>query len=183
MKRIVLSALFISSLMMMGACNNDKNVESNQQEEIATADFVFELEGVFPKNDRFQLFYSNDTNFTEDKSIKVIVYGQTVLQKVTFTLPANVKPQNLRLDLGSNAEQSTVSIKKFTVNYQGKSLEVADEKFRDYFPDTSNVVFDDTKLVYNLTPNVDGIFDPLLLSSDLLKKDLNKIYNSLKEKK
>ena len=183
MKKIILSILAVSSLLLMGACTTEEKKETNQTESTNTADFIFELEGIFPKNDRFQLFYSNDTNFKEENSVKVIVYGQTTMQKVVFKLPNDVKPQNLRLDLGSNPEQVSIAIKQFKLDFKGNVIEVADDKFRDYFPETSSVAFDNSKLVYNLIANTDGVFDPIIISSDQFKKDLNKIYNSLRESK
>ena len=185
MKKIIFSSLLCAAIFSMTSCTKEEanSAEVSSESNQLNADFVVELEGVFPKNDRFQLFYSNDTSFLEDKSIKTSVYGQSVLQKIAFGLPNGSTPQNLRLDLGSNPDNTVVSIKNIKITYKGKEVILSDEKIRDFFPDTESAVYDDVKLEYTLKPNVEGIFDPILFSSDLLKKELNKTYNSTKESK
>lgn len=185
MNKIIFSSLLCTALFMTSSCNNEgrENSKVSTENVEVNGDFVFEIEGVFPTNDRFQLFYSNDTNFTEENSVKVNVYGQNVMQKVTFVLPENAKPQNIRLDLGANADNTTISIKEFKMLYNGNELVANDEKIRDYFPDTESVVFDPVKLVYNLKPNAAGIFDPIVYSGDNLKRSLNQLYNQSKESK
>lgn len=178
MKRIMFSVLCISSLLMAISCKNDEKAIDNKEQAISTRELVFEIEGIFPKNDKFQLFYSNDNNFSEDKSLFVTVYGQSILQKIVFELPEGIKPQNFRLDLGSNADQQEISIKEISITYKGQSESFIDEEFLEIFPETSTVNYDKSRLVYKLVPNVDGIFDPIIVSNDNLKKSLNKLYNT-----
>ncbi|GEM53443.1 hypothetical protein [Empedobacter brevis] len=188
MKKILLSILLISSFLTLSSCGDKKGGRNDlsEKDEIENSNsegVVVILEGTFLKNDIFQLFYSNDTTFSEQKSIKTIVYGQSILQKVLFQLPKEVKPQSLRLDLGSNPNQTSVTIKKMEINYKDQILIMEGDTFRDYFQPTPSVEFDQVSLEYNLKPNEDGTFDPVLFGNDKVKKGLNKIYNELKEDK
>lgn len=185
MKKILYTSLLGSALLMNFSCNNGKlNTTSIETENtINVTDFVFELEGVFPTNDRFQLFYSNDNNFLEENSVNVNVYGQSVMQKVTFNLPTDVKPQNLRLDLGSNVDNSTVSIRNIRITYKDQEILLSDNEIRDFFPETESVTYDILKLNYSLKPGADGVFDPIWFSNEKLKRSMNQLYNNSNKEK
>lgn len=173
----------MSSIFLIVSCNNEEKNSTNKtvNTELDLKDkLIVTIEGVFPKNDRIQLFYSNDTNFDEKSSIYQSVYGQTVLQKVVFILPNNVKPQNLRLDLGENKNQTSLTIKDITIEYNGVFIEHEPETFRDYFEDTYYTVFNSETREYDLKMTDDNLFDPILMGTDKLKKGLNSIYNQSK---
>ena len=186
MKKILLSSLLISSFLTLSSCGDKKGgrndlSETEEVEKDSTKGLVVTLEGVFTKNDHFQLFYSNDTNFLEENSITIPVYGQCVVQDIAFELPEGKKPQNLRLDLGSNAEQQFISIKNISIEYRNKIIfNGENEKYLDYFPESSTVVYNPQKLNFELKNNLEGIFDPIMFSNDNLKKVLNKVYNETK---
>lgn len=187
MKKIIFSSLVCAAIFSTTSCNK----EGANSTEVSTENTASEskglvviVEGVFPKNDRFELFYSNDQNFNGDKMIRQAVYGETTSQKVIFELPENEKPQNLRIDLGSNAEQQFISIKDIRVEYKGKEvLDGRNEKYLEFFPENSTVDYIPEKLTFELKSNLEGVFDPILFSSDNLKKELNKAYNTSKEAK
>ncbi|MFV0162261.1 hypothetical protein OBK04_01165 [Empedobacter falsenii] len=188
MKKILLSTLLISSFLTLSSCGDKKGGRNNLSEteeltNIEAKGLVINLEGVFTKNDVYQIFYTDDSVFTEQNSVKTTVYGQSVLQKVSFQLPEKIKPQNLRLDLGNNFNQSAVSIKKIEIMYNDQILNIEGDMFREYFPTTSSVQYDGTSLEYLLKKNEDGSFDPVMFGSDQVKKGLNKIYNQAKEDK
>ncbi|QTV06684.1 hypothetical protein [Faecalibacter bovis] len=185
MKKFVLGSLFISSLLMLGSCNNDKKEEvSTENSASESKGLVMTLEGVFPTNDTYQIFYSNDGKFTEDNSVKVPVIGQPVLQKIVVELPENAKPQNLRLDYGFNQNQTVITVKNIEFTYLGNSFEVPGVDFYGkYFVDGQGTSYDPVTLSINIKPNPDGNFDPNAVSTDELKKNLNKLYNQAKEAK
>ncbi|WP_322971460.1 hypothetical protein [Faecalibacter sp. LW9] len=180
MKKLLLSGLVLLSIFTITSCTEkDKNeIETTNVNEDLKDKLVVTVEGVFPKNDRLQLFYSNDSKFDEKQSLFEAVYGQTVLQEVVFVLPNNVKPQQLRLDLGENPNQTNITIKDIKVEYNGLSIEHEPEKFREYFEDTYFTVYNPTTREYDLRANDNNVFDPILMGSEKLKRSLNSLYNN-----
>ncbi|MBQ0148917.1 MAG: hypothetical protein KBS93_10860 [Flavobacteriaceae bacterium] len=180
MKKILLSGLFIMSIFTITSCTEkDKNnVDTANVNEDLKDKLVVTVEGVFPKNDRLQLFYSKDAKFDEKQSLFGMVYGQTVLQKVVFVMPNNIKPQYLRLDLGENPNQTNVTIKDIQLEYNGLSVEHDPEKLREYFEDTYFTVYNPVTREYDLRVNDANVFDPILMGSEKLKRSLNSLYNN-----
>ncbi|WP_353164623.1 hypothetical protein [Empedobacter brevis] len=183
MKKILLSILLISSFLTLSSCGDKKGGRNDltEKEENIGNKLIIKVQGVFQKNDHFQLFYSNDSNFLEENSIRIPVYGQTIVQDVIFELPEGKKPQNLRLDLGENKEQTTVTIKDISLEFNGEKIENLPEKFRELFSDTYFTVYNPITLEYELRLNDQNTFDPMLISTDKLKKSLNKLYNESKQ--
>lgn len=183
MKKNVLLAL-ISATFLFTSCNNEtkeKESSENVTENDLTNKLIVKIEGVFPKNDQFQLFYSSNDQFEESNSLSQVVYGQSVLQTLVFELPKDKKPQSLRLDLGANPAQTSVTIKDITIEYNGEKLENEPGKFRELFGDTFYTVYDSISLEYKLQLNDQNVFDPMLIGTDKLKRSLNKLYNSSKQ--
>ena len=187
MKKIILSSLIYAAIFSISSCSKEVDNSGNvliENEVKEAKGLIVILEGVFPKNDRFELFYSNDQNFNGDKMIRIAVYGEPSTQKIIFQLPDNEKPQNLRIDLGSNTEQKFVSIKDIRVEYKGKVvLDGRNEKYLEFFPENSTVDYLPNNLTFELKNNLEGDFDPILFSNDNLKKELNKVYNTSNEDK
>ncbi len=96
MKNLLLGAFLLGTITMIGSCNTKKGrgseTENSTSEDSISKGLVVTLEGVFPTNDTYQLFYSNDDKFAEEKSIKIPVFGQSVIQKVVFELLPMAKP-------------------------------------------------------------------------------------------
>lgn len=183
MKNKLIIALSAAALLTFTACNQQEAKENSQLENSSseTKGLVLTIEGVFPKNDRFELFYSNDQNFDGNKMIRQAIYGEPVVQTITFNIPEDVKPQYLRFDLGSNEEQHIVSIKNIKIDYNGINvMDGSNEKYLEYFPENSTVDYIPEKLIFELKKNMEGQFDPILFSNDNLKKALNKVYNKSK---
>lgn len=187
MKKIIFSSLVCAAIFSMTSCNKEGANSAEVSTENAVSEskgLVMVLEGVFPTNDTYQIFYSNDGSFSEDKSVRIPVIGQSVLQKVVVELPENVKPQSLRLDYGYNSNQTVVTIKKAEFIYQGNSFEVNGADFYGkFFVDGQGTSYDPVTLSINIKTNDDGAYDPYALSTDELKKNLNKLYNQTKEAK
>ena len=76
MKKKLLSVLFISSLLAFNSCGEKKGgrndlSETEKSENSESKGLIVTLEGVFPTNDSYQLFYSNSEQFDEKKSIQL----------------------------------------------------------------------------------------------------------------
>ena len=124
MKRVLFSLLLSFTLLLTYSCNTEKDeaIEFSTDQPLSSKGLVFDLEGVFPKNNRFELFYSADQNFDGKRMLRQAIYGESIVQKIIFKLNDNNKPQNLRLDLGSNEYQLYVLMKNIVIKDNGEVI-------------------------------------------------------------
>lgn len=124
MKRVLFSLLLSFTLLLTYSCNTEKDeaIEFSTDQLLSSKGLVFDLEGVFPKNNRFELFYSADQNFDGKRMLRQAIYGESIVQKIIFKLNDNKKPENLRLDLGSNEYQLYVLMKNIVIKDNGEVI-------------------------------------------------------------
>lgn len=181
-KKIILFGLCLG--VWLTSCNQNNLSPSTETSMSESKGLVFVIEGVFPTNDVYQLFYSNNNSFIEENSLKVPVFGQTCMQEIVFELPEKSQPQSLRLDFGTNATQNSVTIKSFNIKYKGETVNINNaEILGKYFNVGQGVEYKIETLNLAFSTNPDGIYDPFIVSNDELKKSLNKLYNSSKQEK
>ena len=140
---------------------------------------VVTLEGVFPTNDVYQLFYSTTDQYDEKKSLHVPVYGQQVLQKVVFEIPEGEKPLYIRVDMGSNPAQTIATIKEVKFSYNENDFKVDNKDvIGKFFVNNPSIEYNPVTLSLNLKADQNNVYDPFMISNDELKKSLNKLYSS-----
>ena len=130
--KIAITFLFIMALV---SCKKEeKTAEPEVKKEVSTL-FKVTLDVNVKKDDSFHLFYTEDgsSNFTEESSVWVEFKGSPNDQSVTFNLPENTIPTNLRLDFGVNKEQEEMTIKNFKMEYAGKISEAQGANFFNLF--------------------------------------------------
>lgn len=130
MKKYLLSVLLLAFV----ACKEEeKKVE--KVVEVPTFNLSFDL--VMQKDDKIHLYYTQDetVNFNEENSVWVDLKGSNSVQTITFKLPEDVLPTNVRVDFGSgvNEEQSDVELKKFKMEYTGKEVIAEGDKIFEFF--------------------------------------------------
>ena len=139
MKKLI--ALLIVALSLFSC----KNKESKEQTELKPAAKIevdktlmrvtFSI--VAEQNDKACLFYTEDgtINFDDKKTVWVDIKGSKSPQDIVFTLPKNVLPDHLRVDLGrgKNPLQTYFDIKEFSVDYLDKKFEAKGIMVFNYF--------------------------------------------------
>lgn len=142
-KIFALLLLVITTISCKDEAKKDDNGQQNQ--EVATPDNTFKvsLNVVVKKNDNFCLLYTEDgsTNFKEGiwKEVKAAENGQIV----EFSLPKDIIPSQLRLDLGMNKDQEPIVINSFQMNYSNNEFKIPGNQFWIYFnPDLTKTAFD-----------------------------------------
>ncbi|MCM3338819.1 ABC transporter permease [Paenibacillus sp. MER TA 81-3] len=78
------------------------------------------------KNDMYQVFFSNNGEFNEEKSMKINYTNQGSNQTMNYAIPTDTK--QIRLDLGTQEE--IIRIKNISINYFWKSAEISGGLFR-----------------------------------------------------
>ena len=129
MKKIILAFILLAFI----GCKEEKKEE--KKVEIPTFNVSFNL--ILQKDDKIHLYYTQDgtVNFNEDNSSWVDLKGSNTPQTITFKLPQDVFPTNLRVDFGSgvNELQSDVDLKSFTMEYAGKKVLAEGNKIFEFF--------------------------------------------------
>ncbi|MDR3273305.1 MAG: hypothetical protein LBT29_07480 [Flavobacteriaceae bacterium] len=171
MRKIILGLIALTLLL---TCQKESQTKENTTSK--TPNFKVILEGVFTKNDRFQLFYaSNSETFDENRSIIIPIYGEPILQQIVFDVPKNIKPTKIRLDFGENKAQGEISIKNISFFYKNDSINGDFGSFSEYFDPSASVVYNAQKLIYELPVN--EVYDPLIEGNSKLEDALKKLYN------
>lgn len=126
------------------------------------------------ENDVFQIFYTEDgTGNFGPLSVRVSVAGRSESQQITFVLPDDAIPSNIRFDIGQNPDQEEMIIKGFTVKYNNKSLKISSDDFFKYFtPGDGLKMVPENKTILPVPPeeNYDPILFPTAPLTDALKK-------------
>ena len=145
--------LYFFAAFVFVACMKDANSGiSRHTTEDKRQVFTARLSAQVFQDDHFSLYYTTDgsSNFSTIKPIWLDVKGRPKRQEITFELPENVKPQQLRIDLGNNPAQPPITLHRITLSYGGKALELPGTLIFSYFrPDFTKTEFDATTGVIN----------------------------------
>ena len=178
MKKII---LFAFSLLSLVSCKNDdkklQESKENVAEKVMDTVFTITLNATVKKDDSFQLYYrkQTETTYEETSSFFVEFKGSDKPQDIVFRLPDGVIPDNIRLDFGTNKEQSEIKINSFKMSYFGKTFETNGSDFFNYLlVETKTATFDKDKAT--LKPLlVNGTYDPQATSEKALFEQIQKI--------
>lgn len=122
-------------------------------------------------NDNFQVFYSESKDYNQKQSTRVDIIGENDYQKINFIIPIdNIK--NLRLDLGVNKNQKEISIKSIALKTESKTVTYKGTDLSAHF--SANKFITNNKGILKLN-EVANVYDPYLISTDLVKADIAKI--------
>ncbi|MCU0350596.1 MAG: hypothetical protein MUF43_07175 [Flavobacterium sp.] len=162
--------LLIGSIAV--SCKDEKKTEIESQKEEAPSYTVI-VNATVKQSDNFQLFFKEttdeNTQFSEENSVRVDVTGSEQPQDIVFTLPVDAVANQIRLDFGMNKEQKEIVVNNFTMKFKDKSFSLSATEFFEYFiPDLNSMNIDKpTKKVLPITSK-DGVFDPRMYSAQTL---------------
>lgn len=130
--------LSFAVLALAASCKEEKDAHATTTQEVQSAGsspFKVELDVTTDKKDDFGLYYTDDgtINFNSDQVAWAGVKPGD--QKVVLTLPDDVIPTAIRLDLGllKKEQQGNLTVKHFKMSYQGKDFEFNGNEFFTYF--------------------------------------------------
>lgn len=129
------------SLSLAFSCQNKNQENKNEAEGTENAltpeqqIFNVEMDVKAEKADDFALYYTQDNsiNFTDKEVVWRGVKGGMQSEKVTFKLPDNALPTNLRIDFGINKDSKDVILERFKIAYLNKTIEAKGSEFFYYF--------------------------------------------------
>ncbi|MBD3581585.1 hypothetical protein [Flavobacterium selenitireducens] len=142
--RIAIAA--VMAIALFTSCKDEKSVESLEvkKSEVTNENFKVTLNVIAKKDDTFSLFYTEDgTSDFKAEPIWVGVKGSDAEQQVLYSLPADVYPTQLRIDLGMNKDQQDITLKNIGLEYQGGKRVIAGAEMGNFFR------ADDSKCTFN----------------------------------
>jgi len=179
MKKSILF-LFALSLSLLVSCKDEK---TNDSEIIKVSKSVkVTVSAIVKVDDDFQLFFREEDNistpFEEGNSVWTKIKASDKPQNIEFTLPENVLPNYLRLDLGKNEGQQPVVISGMKIEFLDKKIEINTSTFFEtYFVHNNSIEIKDKSTGEVITKkDENGIYDPVFNSGENLKFELQKMY-------
>lgn len=160
-----------------GSSTSEENIQAADIQQIPDTLFTITLNATVLKDDSFQVYYkqNNQNVYQEENSLFTEFSGSETPQDIVFRLPEGVIPDNIRLDFGTNKEQSPIKINRFTISYFGKKFEAFESDFFNYLlVETKTATFDKNNSTINPLL-IDGVYDPQSTSEQALYEQIQRI--------
>jgi hypothetical protein len=173
--------ILILSVILLTNCKNEKPIDSLEVVNPIPVESKVKvvLDMIVPKDDMFQVFYTEDgtSNFSEEMSVRLIVKGSDLSQKLVFELSEDLVITKLRIDIGENTGQGQMIMNNFYIQYFDKIFETKGKEFFDYFGPTEEITVDYPNSTIT-TAQTGKSYDPIFYQIDyLLTEELKKIQN------
>ena len=144
MRNRILGFLVLISIIAIG-CKKEKSVDELDIVKPEVFDNLFKvtLDVVVKKDDDFSLYFKDGSSPDFKEPIWTGVKGSETAQKVIFTIPDEIFPDELRLDFGMKKDQEDVILKSVLLEYNGEKRTIAGAEMGTYFrADESKCTFD-----------------------------------------
>jgi len=168
------SLLALLTAVLFFSCKDGKT-------EVAESEnFKITVDVIANKEDDFCLLYTTDgTSNFQNNAVWQHVKGSADQQSVVFNLPKDVKPTQLRFDVGFNKQQEEIVLKGIAFEYKGKKKESRGTEMRLFFrPDESKCTFDgETGVIKALVTNGQKQVPSLYPQEVYLGPELKKLTN------
>lgn len=130
--------LLIGLLSLSLAFSCQKKAEENKEEIQLTPEqqiFNVEMDVKAENADDFALYYTQDNtiNFSDKEVVWRGVKGGMQSERLTFNLPEDVLPTNIRIDFGIKKDSKDVTLERFKIAYLNQTIEAKGSDFLYYF--------------------------------------------------
>ncbi len=145
MKSVRFLSLSLIFLLAVGCFDREKSGVQHLAVKEDLPVFKATLFAKVEKDDAFSLYYTTDgsIDFTKIPAVWTEVKGNPEQQQITFSLPENTKPTQLRFDMGKNPLQPDMFLKRIRLSYKGKAVEIPGTLVFSYFrPNYKNTYAD-----------------------------------------
>lgn len=170
--RIIMIVIFIMyvsvSCNKRGDRNNPRPIEAKQKKNKSQIlEVSFDIKS--KDDNQYILYYKDGTTewFDENHTIWVGASGGEKYKTVTFRFDKDVKPNELRLDIGLNEfkNNSPIEIGGGAFKYSGNSKEFNSSQFMQYFSPNQCITYDSITKQYFFNTDENGKFDPFFVST------------------
>lgn len=174
MKSILLGAF---AFFVLVSCKKDANKEAvNSETEVKanTFDVVFDL--IIKQDDELILFYKDASiaYFDDKNTVYVGVKGSNQSQRITFSIPEGVYPNDIRFDISSNKTQAPIVINGLDLIFEGRIFHIDKKDFDKYFKPNEYMKYDPTTATATMSM-IDDKYDPFFNTKETIYKELEKV--------
>lgn len=140
--------IFVATVLFAAIFVSCKDKEENKASETAAPaepavvnHFVVDMTVIAPQKDDFAVYYTEDgtNNFKGEQAVWSGTKPEAGSQTVTFHLPEEVVPTQIRFDFGMNKDQGDITLEKFKFTYYGKTFEAIGSDFFRYFLENKDI--------------------------------------------
>lgn len=176
MKAKIIFFSFFLSLIFLSCKNETKTGEANTPEEVKANTFDVTIDMIIKKNDELILFYKDASiNYFDDKNtVYAGVKGSDAAQKVTFSIPEGVMPNDIRFDISSKKDQEPIKINSITMSFEGKKSIISQADFLKFFKPNEYIQYDAASATASFSEK-DGNYDPFLNTNPPIYLELEKL--------
>ncbi len=128
----------------MSSCKKERSGITKKTIDAQPKTFAVTLDVQFSKDENLSLFYTEDgsIDFKGDPIWKNATGGSSP-QQITFELPEDVFPTELRIDFGSKNIDADIVLKSITLSYNGNERIISGAEIGNFFrPDENKCTFD-----------------------------------------
>ena len=174
--------LFSLSLLLFTSCKKENSIDDLKVVETKKADsnsFKVTLDFVAQKDDDFALYYSVDgtINFIGTSPVWQGFKGSNNQQQLTFIVPDEIIPTQIRLDFGMKQDQQDIVLKSLKLEYNGKVFLVEGSNIFKYLMADPNQCTADinTATIKALVKDGKRLTPSLYPAGDFLGKEIQNI--------
>ena len=179
----ILKLMTIFLICFAFSCKDSKNVSKQdlelktepgvtplKKDNLSVEKFTLIIKGIITKEDNFQVFYieSEADSHTEQKSVWVKVSPSDYKQEIKFELPEGVYPKNLRIDLGNNKKQESITINELILKYKKYDFKIKGSDLLKYFKYNDEIKMLSDSLTFKFIPILyNGVekYDPYMVGN------------------
>lgn len=178
MRNRILLVFILMSAIFVG-CKNEKSLDQLDVVTPEVKDNIFKVtvDAIVKKDDDFSLYYTDGSGPDFKEPIWMGVKGNEASQKVTFVIPDENFPSELRLDFGMKKDQDDVVLKSVLLEYNGKKREIIGAELGTYFrADDNKCTFDPvTGIIKAIVKNGERQNPSLYPQENILKAEIEKL--------
>lgn len=176
----------IICLLLLVGCKNDNAKNDIKKEEVKESKnstivnnnvFMIELKVKLQKDDALEVFYLENESDTYNASqmIQKKIKGNDLWQDISFELPKDIYPSNIRLDFGFNKEQQPIQVDECTMSYNNKSFVIKGKDLKNYFNFNGGIEMLSDSLTFKMKPfdlHGNEVYDPYMVGNKNLETAL-----------
>lgn len=160
-------------------CKNEKSADQLEVVTPIVADNIFKvtLNVIVKNDDDFSLYFTDGSGPSFKEPIWMGIKGSKIPQKLTFKIPDENFPSELRLDFGMKKDQKDIILKSVLLEYNGKKREISGAEIGVYFrADNNKCSFDpSTGIIKAVVKNGERQNPSLYPQDAVLKSEIEKL--------
>ena len=169
--------LFYLSLFMtifLVSCKNKEEEKPVEEVKANTFDVIVDLD--IKKDDELILFYKDPSiaYFDAKNTVYYGIKGNANPQKIVFSVPEGILPNDIRFDVSSKKDQEPVKINSITLSFEGRTFKRGSKDLSKYFTPNEFINFDESTGTATCISKGEN-YDPFFTTKPVFYPELEKV--------